>query len=274
MPFLYTHEELRELEEGVLRSLMREAAHHGVETRLYPSLNGKKDPFEIPDKLRKLLQVYEEKGYDMQKADIQWVKEVVRLAEQWNGGKKPEIKGHKPESNEENLLIGTKLIYGRRSIRQWTEEPVVKQMLEEIIKAGTFAPCACLVQGVRYIVIDDSEDLKNVKSREFDGETAKIITLVDKRPFAILSHIPKKNLLLDVGAAMQNMLLMAEALGLGAVWGTLNDTEIEIISSYFKIPDYYEIVAYISLGHADETVLTPGRISPEEAIIRWNSDRA
>ncbi len=267
MSFRFEIDELKALKEDVLRALIREAAHHGVETRLYPSLQGKKDPFATPPKIKKLLDVYEAQGFDMDKPDVRWAKEIIALAETWHGGTEPQFEGHAPEFNAQVLEMGSKLIYGRRSIRQWTDQKVDRELLLEIVKAGTYAPCACLVQGVRYLVLDDPADLAAIKSREFAGEAAKIITVVDKRAFDILSHIPRKNLLLDVGAAMQNMLLMAEALGLGAVWGTLNEREVAEIVDYFSLPGYYDVVAYISIGYAAERVLTPGRITVEEAIL-------
>jgi len=267
MSVRFDEEMFLNMEPDVLRAIIREAVHHGVETRLYLSFDGKIPAFEVPAKVKKLLDLCESRGLDPEKPDIKWARKIVSMAEAWYRGDKPEYDGHRPVRVDSELESARRLLFGRRSIRQWKSDPVPREMLVEIVKAATYAPTACLVQGARYVILDDPADLAAVKSREFTGETAKIIALMDKRPYEILAHIPKKNLLLDIGAAMQNMLLMAEALGLGACWGTLNDAEIQRIRQHLGLPEYYDVIAFISLGYPDEEVLTPGRASVEDVIL-------
>lgn len=264
------NEELTNLDSQVLRALIREAVHHGVETRLYQYFNGKRDLFEVPEKLKKYLATYVKAQLSMDKDDIKWANEIISLLKKSKNGQKPEYEGHAPESYpKEKLKIVETTIFKRRSIRQWTDEKIPKSLLEKIVKAGIWAPTACNLQITRYLVLEDEKELQAISSREFSGEAAKIITLADKRPYEILSYIPRRNMLLDVGAAMQNMLIMAEALGLAAVWGTFNDKEIENIKSYFDLEPYYRLCAYISLGYPNEKVLAPGRISTHDAVLNW-----
>ena len=261
---------LMEMDPHVLKALIREAVHHGVETRLLPSIAGKREPFEVPNKVKTYMAVYERRGLNMDQGDIRWAKFMIEWAEFWKAGNRPEFEGHTPttHSSDKTQTVRSVLLE-RRSVRQWTGRKVSRELLRNLVEVGTYAPTACNLQVTRYLVLDSEEDLKAMPSREFSGEAAKIIVLADRRPYEILSHIPRRNLILDVGAAMQNILIMAEALGLAACWATLNDREIENIRSYFNLPEFYEIVTYVSLGYGDEKVVSPGRISVEEAILNW-----
>lgn len=264
------NEELINLDSQVLRALIREAVHHGVETRLYPYFNRKRDLFEVPEKVKRYLATYVKGQLPMDKGDIKWANEIISLLEKSKNGHKPEYEGHAPKAySKEKLKIVETAIFKRRSIRQWTDEKIPKSLLEKIVKAGIWAPTGCNLQITRYLVLEDEKELQALPSREFSGEAAKIITLADTRPYEMLSHIPRRNMLFDVGAAMQNMLILAEALGLAAVWGTFNDKEIENIKSYFNLEPYYRLCSYISLGYPDEKVLAPGRISTHDAVLNW-----
>lgn len=259
-----------QLDEQILRSIIREAVHHGVVTLLYPSLAGRRKPFDPPGRVQQLLEIYEQRGFDTGHDDICWAKTIVDLARQWDGCCRPEFEAHSPTRyGEEEARTVESLIYERRSIRQWTEEPVGRKDLKEIVRAGTWAATGCNLQVTRYLVLDDEAELKRIPSREFSGEKAKIITLIDTRAYDIMTHLPHRNMILDVGAAMQNMLLMAESLGLGAVWGTFNDKEIARVKVCFNLADHFRVVAYISLGYPAEEVIPPGRVLPEDAVLNW-----
>jgi nitroreductase len=66
---------------------------------------------------------------------------------------------------------------------------------------------------------------------------------------------------------MQNMLLMAHALGLGAVWLTFVGNQQQAIRQRFRIPDYIDIVSYISIGWPAIEPLPPGRMELEAVLL-------
>ena len=61
---------------------------------------------------------------------------------------------------------------------------------------------------------------------------------------------------------MQNMLLLAHALGLGAVWLTFTERQIAVIRDHFHVADYIDVVSYIGLGWPTVQPLAPGRMEP------------
>jgi nitroreductase len=118
--------------------------------------------------------------------------------------------------------------------------------------------------------MEDPEVLNKFKNMEFEVEKVKIVTCMDVRGYDHVSRPPpEKNKLLDVGACMQNMALMAHALGLGGCWSTFSDEQIAGIHKHFELPDYVQVVTYLSLGWAAEKVMPPLRMSHKEAILAW-----
>src|SRR5512143_107842 len=114
-----------------------------------------------------------------------------------------------------DLLEG---IYTRRSIRQYTDQPVEREQLLEIIKAGTWAPSGMNNQPWRCVIVTNAEARKNL---------AKHTTynfIIERAPACIAVFVDRTVMYNDVkdhqaiGACIQNMLLAAHALGLGAVW--------------------------------------------------------
>ncbi len=50
-----------------------------------------------------------------------------------------------------------KNIYGRRSVRAYSDEPVSEEAIKEIIKAGFHAPNGMNVQALRFVVVQKRE---------------------------------------------------------------------------------------------------------------------
>jgi len=96
----------------------------------------------------------------------------------------------------------------------------------------------------------ESDGKENERTPESGREpTAYIIVLINTK-------IKQSYVDYDVGAAVENILLGAVNLGLGACWmGSINHNKIR---SLLKIPDFYQIVHVISLGYPDEkSVIEP-----------------
>jgi nitroreductase len=67
---------------------------------------------------------------------------------------------------------------------------------------------------------------------------------------------------------MQNMLLMAHALGVGAVWLTFNSQAMkDRLREFFHLPDHIAILNYIALGYAALHPIPRGRHAIQEVII-------
>ena len=109
-------------------------------------------------------------------------------------------------------------IYTRRSIRQYTGQPVLREQLLEIIKAGTWAPSGMNNQPWRFVIVQGDEvksDLAKQTKYHFIIERAAACIAVFVDRSAMYNDVKDHQ---SMGACIQNMLLAAHGLGLGAVW--------------------------------------------------------
>ena len=188
-----------------------------------------------------------------------------------------------------NLVDATmKVIQDRRSIRQYTAEPVSDQDLDMILEAGRQAPSGENAQPWRFIIVKDAETRKRLGTLAGGGSgrrfTAEFVTKKMQERFSSLKDEAKKraafekltsgrvsafladapvNIVVcgkkdvwdmpyDTSAAIENMLLMVTALGLGACWVIAPCIDIrdeERVKALLGMPEGFKAVSIISVGH-------------------------
>ena len=273
MPGKFTREEMMQMDPMFLRMHLRERVHHTVEHQLYSAIYGdRKLGPRFGDIAREILGVWEERGLTREAPDIKWIYTLLDLAEKVKRGEQVEGPGaYLPEALEGAEQAGwEKVLFGRRSYRHWDDRPVPAELVERILEAGMWAASGCNLEIWRFIVIEDPELLEKFHNLEFEAEKVKIVCCMDVRGYDHVQHPPpEKNKLLDVGAALQNMAMMAHSLGLGGCWSTFSPQQIEDIHKHFELPEYIEVVTYLSLGWAAEKVVPPARMPYQDAIIAW-----
>lgn len=140
-------------------------------------------------------------------------------------------------------------IYKRRSIREYTEDPVSMENLQEIIKAGTWAPSGLNNQPWRFVIIRDPatrEELSTAThySHIVRAAQALIAVFIDRE--AMYNEVKDHQ---AVGACIQNMLLATEALGLGAVWlGQILNNKEEV-NRILEVDERYDLMAVVAIGY-------------------------
>jgi F420 biosynthesis protein FbiB-like protein len=170
----------------------------------------------------------------------------------------------------------------RRSIREYTSREVSERILETILKAATWAPSAHNAQPWRFIVVKDSalklklaktmanswkkdlakngvseKDLENLVKASVERFTKAPIVIVPCLTMAEMHHYPDKRRqkieflmgVQSVAAAIENMLLAAHAMGLGACWFCAPLFCPETVRKVLKIPPNFEPQALITLGY-------------------------
>jgi len=160
-------------------------------------------------------------------------------------------------------------------VRQWTEGSVSDEEIEELIDAARWAPSSGNKQALKFLVVRDE------KKRSFlakvvtggigfsDKAPVHILVLVDVRGYSLpyFRHMPY----LDAGAAIQNILLMAHSIGLGACWlnweGSISRTNEERVYEMFKIPRYYLVMSLVLIGHRRANPDGPPRQSLKEFLL-------
>lgn len=140
-------------------------------------------------------------------------------------------------------------IYERRSRREFTDDPVSKDDLQEIVKAGIWAPSGLNNQPWRFVVVIDADTKKQLSttthySHIVLGAQALIGVFLDSD--AVYDVVKDQQ---SVGACLQNMLLAAESLSLGGVWLGQILKNKETVNQILDVDERYGLMAMLALGH-------------------------
>jgi nitroreductase len=159
-------------------------------------------------------------------------------------------------------------IINRRSIRKYTDKPVDKEVIVQLLKAGMYAPTARNSRAWQFVVIQKREILHHLSQLHPYGK------MLHEAPLAIVvcgdRNIDKEEgyLAINCAAATQNILLAAHELGLGSVWlGVYPRQErMKEISEFLQLPEHLMPVSLISLGYPAEHRAFPERFELEKII--------
>jgi nitroreductase len=276
----HTKEDLSLMAAEVLAGVLAERVHHMIEVPLYSILlrwKGRAIPgFGAQAEL--VLDVWQERGLPEERPDIQWAKQYLEIARKIREGVKPDLDEHLPEPfSPSELQVVEKLLYTRRSIRNWRKEKVPDELIEKILDAGRMAPIGCNLGHLRFVVLKTPEEKRMIWS-DISTEDAAVIIVIchDTRvpPAVDQDTVVPQNAGFDAAAAGDHMLLMAHALGLGAVWlSELKETDKtedtgEKFKRAFGLPDYLEVDLHIAIGWASIGSIKSARPPLENLIIQ------
>ena len=144
-------------------------------------------------------------------------------------------------------------ILDRHSYRgKYLPDPVPREDLVTILKAGLAAPSGCNKQTVSLIAVDDPALLERFRA-VIDppvGETAPAMICVLSR--RIVAYRDRCFAVQDYGAAIENMLLAITALGYRSCWyeGHITDEDRigEKMARILGVPPEYELVCVLPVG--------------------------
>ena len=268
----YSEKELRDMDPAVLRAIIHERTHHTIEVNIYRILAGKRGlPPNFGETAELLLNIWRSRGLPTDAPDIKWCLRYVELAKKLRDGEKPELGTAVPQPfAEDELKTVNKLIFERRSIRQFKDRPVPDEMIREILRAGLYAPQGCNVGANRFLVLRDPEEWKLVRSDIPLENCVMIVVLQDLRTYRAMKfdeYVPQ-NLYYDAAAAADHICLMAHALGLGACWLTHGEETQKRLREHFGLHEEMVSRNHIVVGWPDEAPIKSERIKLDEAIIK------
>lgn len=139
-------------------------------------------------------------------------------------------------------------IYSRRSVREFTDEAVKREEIREILKAGSWAPSGLNNQPWRFLVVDDADMLQKLARYTTYGEivaSSRVCIAVCADPAAMYDEIKDY---MALGACVENMLLAAHGLGLGAVWLGQILNQADAVKDLLGIPKEMKLAAVVALG--------------------------
>ncbi len=142
-------------------------------------------------------------------------------------------------------------IFSRKSVRSYTDEPVSPEQVETLLKAAMAAPSGRNMQAWRFVVVRD-QAVKEKLAVGFNKMIAKApVVVVVCGQVANEEGEPNRNWTADCAAATENLLLAAEALGLGAVWTASYPYEDRMTPAIeaLSLPDNVKPYCVVPVGH-------------------------
>ena len=175
-------------------------------------------------------------------------------------------------------------VNARRSTRKYKADPVPKELLTEVVEAGRMAPSGNNSQSVHFIVITQPEHLAQLREAVTktlantpvqEGMPPPMVGLINKAkqetvdvnygaPALIITANKKgyDNAVADCSCAMQNMMLMAGACGLGNCWINLyhrlrQAPPLRSLMEKLGLGEDEEVFGALVLGYTDNLETTP-----------------
>lgn len=268
--FTLSEERLMELDETEFRARMRERCHHTMEIPTYESAYFDTPlPADQTATIEKMLRVWERRGLSHELVEYKFATTILALAKKRIAGEKIDLSIYEPKwLTPKEQEVFDRVLFERRSVRQWDRKRRVDDaLIDRVLKAGLWGPHGCNLQSIRYMVIREEAEPGLFEGSDVPGGPVHIVVLQDKRCYQANPLMPKFNLLLDCGAAVQNIVLAAHAYGLGGCWLTFSDMMHERIVKHYKLPEHYDLVTYVDIGWPDQSPCPVWRCGVDEAVI-------
>lgn len=151
----------------------------------------------------------------------------------------------------------------RRSIRTYTSQLVERSVIEEIVDCARLAPTAMNDQPWDFVVITGREDLARIPVMLGHAE------FIANAAFCVLVLARESNCAVeDCCAATENLLIAAEAYGLGACWvAGAPQPYAPTVAKTFGAPADRKLVSIVSFGYPAEAPTIEKRALPE--VLHW-----
>jgi F420 biosynthesis protein FbiB-like protein len=184
-------------------------------------------------------------------------------------------------------------ISARRSIRKFKDARVPDDVLHAVLAAATQAPSGKNRQPWRFVVVKEDKRAEMVRlmrqgiaemkaQGQAVGSSEGTARVMEDAPVTVFVFQPEgmapwltrsiERMFTDlvniqsVGAAIQNMLLAAQDLGLGSLW------ICDVFYAYDQLCDWLgekgELIAAVAFGYADESPAARPR-KPVQQVTRW-----
>jgi nitroreductase len=153
-------------------------------------------------------------------------------------------------------------ILGRRSIRKYEDRAVEPEKIDTLVRAGLAAPSAGNQQSWRFVVVTDRAQLDLLSvATPYSGMLAHAPLAIVVCGDTTSVKYPEPYWVEDCSAAMQNILVAARALGLGACWLGYHPREDrkEEARRILGLPDGIDTLGVASIGYPAEERSPSGR---------------
>lgn len=160
----------------------------------------------------------------------------------------------------------------RRSVRRFALKKVSMNEIGEMCYAAFLAPSAGNIPTLNFIIVEEKPKIKllaNAAQQPFIAQAPFVIVVYSrvepvKRSYGKKGEIYARQ---QAGAAIQNMLLTAANLDLGACWVGWFDEDI--VKRVINLPAWAQVEALIPVGHPNEKPI-PRKKADMKLFVRFN----
>jgi nitroreductase len=155
-------------------------------------------------------------------------------------------------------------IRGRRSIRRYRPDPVPREKLDTILEAANLAPSWKNQQCWRFIVVTNEEKRRAITKRSWTAD-APVVIVGCARPGLSGGNAGQHYYMLDMGIAMEHIVLAAIEQGLGTCWigGQFDEPAVK---EALGVPDDVRVVALLPVGYPAEAPEAKDRKPIDEIV--------
>lgn len=159
-------------------------------------------------------------------------------------------------------------LFHRTSVRKYLDQPVEKEKILQILRAAMAAPSACNQQPWRFTVVIDKgliRSLSGVSQYSTFAAEAPVLLVISYRKDCQLPEFAP----VDTSAALENLWIETDALGLGGVWMGVYPRQERMakVAEIAGLPKEEEAFALYALGYPAREIKTHDRF--HEEWIRW-----
>ena len=162
----------------------------------------------------------------------------------------------------------------RRSVRQYTDEPLNRETIDKILTVAALAPSSYGQNPVEFVVVEGHEKLAKLAACKRIGAPS---VRVAQAAVVVMADTTKGELWVeDCSVAAGYLLLAAEQYGIGACWNQIHlrdgqrRSASDEIRELLDVPDGYEVLCVVSLGHKGEQKQSRSAEQMKQGRIHYN----
>ncbi|MCE6958700.1 polysaccharide pyruvyl transferase family protein [Cereibacter sphaeroides] len=193
------------------------------------------------------------------------------------GGAAPADNVRERLPHAQQLTSFLEIVYGRRSVRDFNDDPVSDGDIRTAVEIAMQAPSVCNRQSVRVHYFEDKELMRAALDLQggFRGYAMPPrLLLVTSDLSAFLFAVERNQAFIDGGLFLMNLLLGLQQVGLGSCClNTAMDGQREdAIRKMLKIPESEVFISFVAVGHYEASDLTPRskRVELDAVLVPHN----
>ena len=160
-------------------------------------------------------------------------------------------------------------IFARTSIRSYQPQAVEEEKIELLLRAGMAAPSGKNVQPWELVVVDDRAALDAMAAAQ---AYAKMLAQAPMAIVVCADTTKSSYWYVDCSAVAENILLAAQALGLGAVWTATYPyaDRMDVVAETLALPETIHSLCVIPVGYPADRPAPKDKWKPEKVHRnRW-----